>query len=312
MADKETRSMKKILISPAFTAPFVIIFVMLAFFFSRDALARQIVSGGEDINVFLVITVVQMAAIALPCIIYYVIKGKKLATPMFLSPLRPRYFVFFILVLLLFISGMLLIKYIYQITGAGQTSLSSYFLEVSDINGEVNPVWVIISLVITPAICEEFVCRGVVLSEYRKYGSTNAVIVSALCFAMLHFSLENFPLYFFAGVVLGFVTVTTRSIIAPILLHMASNLLSLYGSDAFLSLIINKNGVFFVCFILVIVFGLSLIFVVSRLEGIYYRTADKPPEELLPPASREHAVSVFTSPTFLAMIAVFIALTVLI
>ena len=47
---------------------------------------------------------------------------------------------------------------------------------------------------VLPALCEEFVYRGILCREYERGGVLRAVIVSALFFALLHFNLGYFPL----------------------------------------------------------------------------------------------------------------------
>jgi len=294
--------------SPVITTPLLVIFVLVALNLSRFVLESQTETQND---IFLVITIIQIVVLLLPCIFYYLIKGRKLSSPMFISLIKPSHILFILFTMLLFISGTILIKYIYYVAGEYSTDLSIYFKSVIDNMDRDNPIGIIISLIIVPAFCEEIFFRGVVLSEYRKNGSVNAVIVSAICFSMLHFSVNNFLVYFFAGIVLGFVTVITRSIIAPIIIHLASNALSIYGSDLFLKITIQKSGIFFVGFLVLIIFGLSLLFVISKLEQIYYFYTDNPPITNIPPRSLPNVAKVFLSPSFLALTLVFILIVVL-
>ena len=294
--------------SPALTTPLLVIFVLVMLNLSRYVLQKQ---NNTESNIFLVITVIQIVVLVLPCILYYLVKGRRLSSPLFISFIRPSHIIFIIFTLLLFISGTVLIKYIYYVGGGHITTLSGYFDSVTADKNDINILGVIISLIIVPAFCEEMFFRGVVLSEYRSMGSVNAVLISSLCFSMLHFSLQNFPIYFFAGIILGFVTVITRSIIASIIIHLASNALSIFGSDLFLRITIQKSGAFFVGFVIIIIFGLSLLFVISKLEQIYFTYSEKPPITTLPPRSFPNIPKVFMSPSFLALIAVFIIITVL-
>jgi len=294
--------------SPVVTTPILVIFVLIMLSLSRRVLENQ---RDSQSNILLAITVIQIVVLVLPCILYYLVKGRKLSSPMFISMVKPSHIIFIIFTLLLFISGTVLIKYIYYVGGGHITSLSGFFDSVTANQGNSSILGIIIALIIVPAFCEEMFFRGVVLSEYRSMGSINAVIISALCFSMLHFSIENFPIYFFAGIVLGFVTVITRSIIASILIHAVSNALSIFGSDLFLRVTVQKSGAFFVGFVIIIIFGISLLFVISKLEQIYFTYAEKPPIAALPPKSFPNIVKVFLSPSFLALTAVFIITAVL-
>jgi hypothetical protein len=170
-------------------------------------------------------------------------------------------------------------------------------------------VGIFLALVIVPAVCEEVLFRGILLSEYRSLGEGNAVVISALCFAMLHFSVTGFPIYLFSGLLLGVVAASSRSILPSILLHLLSNALSLYTSDQFLSIIMDRNGAFFVGFLLTMIFGAFLFLFLYCLEHQYLRFAQEPPVQSLPPKNRTHLHRVFLSPAFLLLCAVFFIIT---
>lgn len=263
----------------------------------------------ESENLLLTVSVLQLAVFVLPCILYYLLKGRKLETDPFFHIVRPNHFVFVIVSALVLICGTLLIKYgqyilfdeMYTTEGLVQSAVS----DTQNYSG----AGIILAYVLIPAVSEELFFRGIILSEYRPYGSVNAVIISALCFAFVHFSFENFPLYLFAGIILGMVAVVTRSLLASLILHIMSNFISLYGSDSFLRITIQKSGEFFMGFLLIALFGLSLIFLLLRLEQVYSAYAEKPPVSALPANSRDNVLKVFFSPAFLALIAVFVVLT---
>ncbi len=290
-------------LAPTFTAPILVLAVLV---FIR--ISAGVLSARADIqeDILLILAVVQVAVIVLPCALYYLAKGRKLATPAFSFSLKFSHIVFILFTLLMFISGTILIKYLYIITNNQVTGLSGYFESVSFEGTNPGALEIILSLVIVPAISEEILFRGIILSEYRSMGSVNAVIMSALCFSMMHLSLANFPIYFFTGLVLGFTAVITRSILGPIILHIISNFLSIYGSDVFLRVTIQKSGVFFVGFVIATIFMLSLVFVTSKLERIYFADSIDPPTTSLPPKSTNHIAKVFLSPTFLVLAVVFI------
>lgn len=76
------------------------------------------------------------------------------------------------------------------------------------------------------AISEELLFRGVILTGFaRRMGSGAAILLSALMFTVMHGLL--LPNYFVAGAVLGFVALTTRSILVPISIHFFHNLTAL-------------------------------------------------------------------------------------
>lgn len=293
--------------SPVITTPLLVIFVIAAMQLSKYALTTL----ESDTNVFVAVGVIQLAVLALPCIVYYLIKGRKLSEPMLIVSKRGPNVLFLVFAAMFFVSGMLLIKFIYYVNGGGVASLVNFYQDFSGTTEGSGQLEIVISLVVIPAFCEEFFFRGIVFSEYRRFGTANAVIVSALCFAMLHFSIENLFIYLFAGLLLGFVTAVSRSIIPSIALHLLSNTLSIYASDAFLRVTVVKNGAYFIGFVLIVLTGLSLVLMLSRVENIFYGYADNPPAEALPAKSISNFAKVFFSPTFLLIIAAFICVTVL-
>ncbi len=297
-----TDKIKEKLKSPVITTPLLVIFVITVMQLSKFALT----SLNSETNVFVAVGVVQLVTLGLPCIVYYLLKGRKLSEPMYLVSKSGPQIMFIIFSALLFISGMLLIKFIYYVNGGGVASLVNFYEDFSGTAEGSGQLEIILSLIIIPAFAEEIFFRGIVLSEYRKFGTANAIIVSSLCFAMLHFSLENMFIYLFTGLLLGCVTAVSRSIVPSIALHLLSNTLSIYASDAFLRVTIQKNGAYFIGFLLVMLTGVSLVLVLSRAESICYSYAEKPPTESLPPKSSSNWTKVFFSPTFILLVIAFV------
>ena len=94
---------------------------------------------------------------------------------------------------------------------------------------------VLVSVVVgalLPAICEELFLRGVLQHEVSEYaGGLCGVITGALVFAMLHFELQYFFIYFTSGLVLGCVTHVTRSVFPAMAVHFLNNTISILFSD---------------------------------------------------------------------------------
>ena len=184
-----------------------------------------------------------------------------------------------------------------------------------EISGRTDPgaslPGVIISLVIIPAVCEEFLFRGVLLAEYNGLGEANAVVMSSICFAMLHFSVQNFPAYLFAGLLIGILTAVSRSLIPGIVLHLVSNALNLFVSDSFLRITMQKNGHFFVGFGLVVLFAVSLFLFLYFVEYQYLKIGDQEQDLSIPPKNLRQIPKVFLSPTFLLLLIAFVLITIL-
>ena len=78
-----------------------------------------------------------------------------------------------------------------------------------------------------PAICEETLCRGIVLREYEAYGARAAIWASAIAFSLLHGAVTNLLFPLLLGLVLALLTVRTGSLYTAVIVHFAVNAFSL-------------------------------------------------------------------------------------
>lgn len=83
---------------------------------------------------------------------------------------------------------------------------------------------------VVPAFCEEFLFRGAILSNLRPFGRSNAVIISAVLFALMHQNAGQLLYTFAAGIVLGLVYEYTGSIWNCTILHLMNNFVSVVQS----------------------------------------------------------------------------------
>lgn len=82
------------------------------------------------------------------------------------------------------------------------------------------------ALCIAAPIAEEFLCRGVLMKLFGKYGIATALISSSVAFTLLHFEARTFIQILFVGLLLGIFRICTGSVIPGIIMHCANNLLS--------------------------------------------------------------------------------------
>ncbi|UOR10296.1 CPBP family intramembrane glutamic endopeptidase [Halobacillus amylolyticus] len=86
-----------------------------------------------------------------------------------------------------------------------------------------SPLFILLPVVFAP-ITEEIIFRKIIFgSIYKKSNFFVAVLLSALIFGAFHFDFEHILVYFAMGVVFAFLYVKTKSIITPIIAHMAMN-----------------------------------------------------------------------------------------
>lgn len=90
-------------------------------------------------------------------------------------------------------------------------------------NTVIDHILFFIVIAIVPAIAEEFLFRGVLLSVLRKYGDSFAIFSTAFLFGIMHGNLAQIPFAFIVGIVLGYMVVVTESILPAIILHFLNN-----------------------------------------------------------------------------------------
>lgn len=101
--------------------------------------------------------------------------------------------------------------------------------ELLEISGPVDAVATIGVAVILAPVLEEALFRGVILQGLaRRYGPRSATVWTAVFFALFHlYNPWQILPTFFLGIVLAWLVLTTRSLIAPIVVHAAFNAASL-------------------------------------------------------------------------------------
>ena len=95
-----------------------------------------------------------------------------------------------------------------------------------------------IVMCLVPAICEEFLFRGAILTNCLPFGRSNAILISALLFSLMHQNAEQILYAFAAGIFLVVVYERTGSIWACFFLHLMNNFASTFQSV----LAINLGG----------------------------------------------------------------------
>jgi sodium transport system permease protein len=91
------------------------------------------------------------------------------------------------------------------------------------------PLWqVLLTIALTPAICEELAFRGFILSGFRHLGNKwMAIALSALFFGITHGVLQQSITASVMGLVLGYLAIKTGSLFTVIAYHFTINALSM-------------------------------------------------------------------------------------
>lgn len=98
--------------------------------------------------------------------------------------------------------------------------------------------WVLdfILICVLPGFCEEFLFRGAILTNCRPFGRSNAILISAFLFAVMHQNAEQLLYAFIAGIFLGIIYEKTGNIWCCTILHIFNNFISTFESVIFYKL----------------------------------------------------------------------------
>lgn len=84
----------------------------------------------------------------------------------------------------------------------------------------------VIGTAIVPAICEEFLFRGLILSALLPYGKKTAIFGSAILFSLMHQNPAQILYTVVLGVIFAYMVIDSKSIWGGIILHFVNNLVS--------------------------------------------------------------------------------------
>ena len=91
--------------------------------------------------------------------------------------------------------------------------------------------WLIVALM--PAVCEEFMHRGVILYAYShsvSIGKWSAIGWTGILFGLFHLDLTRFAVTAIIGMILSYIMLETRNFVLPILYHLLNNSISVLSS----------------------------------------------------------------------------------
>lgn len=198
---------------------------------------RVVLEGSlDEITLEIVASVLQgaayLSAFMLPAVFFRIIMGGKKTEPMRLGiKLRGDSFVW--------IWGGIACAFAFATLNAMLMS----FISVPDTDGIIKEAFYyvpnhslvlqFITMALVPAFCEEFLFRGVILSNLMPYGKGLAIIVSSVFFGLMHGNFYQFLYTAAAGIMLGTIYVVTDSIWCPVLMHMINNALSVLQTAVF-------------------------------------------------------------------------------
>ncbi len=136
-----------------------------------------------------------------------------------------------------------------------------------------------------PAVCEEMMFRGMMLSAFERQGRRTALFLSALLFALIHVNLKGLPVQFAMGVALGYIVLRSGSLYPAVFFHLLFNGLSLLlstgasGEQTLLEEIGGGQGILG-CVLRLLLYGALTLGLIAGIQG-------NDAEEAQPGARRE-------------------------
>ena len=223
-------------------------------------------------NEYLSVVVLQMMIFLIPAALWCRFSGEKYIRSLRIAPIKADSITVMVAAAVLMISGGVLISMIFGGLESLSQNFSLYNTFISKDDGTApSRLYLVLAYAVLPALCEEFVYRGILCHEYEKGGVMRAVLISSLFFSLLHFNLQNFPVYFFAGAILALTLYATRSVFGAIIAHFLYNLFGLFGQPYINTFYNITSSTKLFVFVIVMIFLVSAIVFCAEASRLYKR-----------------------------------------
>ena len=137
----------------------------------------------------------------------------------------------------------------------------------------------VLMVAILPALCEEFLHRGILLQGTKHEGFGKSIVISSILFGLMHLNISQVSYAIVLGLVMGFASVVAKNIWVPIIMHFTNNFISIYldyatvngwfGGDFYSWLASLSNTsmlvVFFVCFVSLLAVAAFMVYLILQL-----------------------------------------------
>ncbi len=243
----------------------MIFWVVLAQFAAQIAVESAVSFMSKPPHEYIRIALLEVISIGVPIMIYAKTvwngNGRKLRREMCLERCKPG---FVLLAAILGISG----QFVMMILNVPANYIVSTFFGSDTANSvSVAVSWYeivlgIFAVVIIPAVLEEFWMRGIIFSAYNRCNTKAAVFFTAIIFALLHLSINEFAGFFFMGIVASLVLIKSGSLYAAMTYHAFSNLTALLFGAYIMPKIIDYIWLAFA--VMAAVFGMAFFIILKQ------------------------------------------------
>ena len=132
-------------------------------------------------------------------------------------------------------------------------------------------IWACFTAVVTAAVLEELLCRGLLLETLNKrWGVKTSIFFSALFFGIIHFDPATAIIALVAGIIFGVLYVRTSSLYTTIIIHAINNalafaLISFGADDMSFKEVVGGGTLYYV------LYGLAAVIFVSCSVEAYFK-----------------------------------------
>ena len=297
----------------SFTAPLLVLAVTLLTALSGKVLENAAITKADDL--LLTYVILELMIFVLPGVFYTKCKKKGYNSQLHLISIGFSQLPFILLMALVMATGGTLIGLCYSHFGLSYDNSTAFWQDALLLSegelfeNEKEVVLLSLTLAVVPAFAEEFLFRGVLLTEYSRYGAFSSLLITSLLFAIVHFDPILTPVYFLAGMALGYTAIATRSVFAAGVTHALFNLYSFFVSPLVSNFISLEGGTAAVFYAIIVLFLICMMLALGegqRLFSGYSVSGISSPRRVKRRFAALHPAFEALSPTFLLCILLFV------
>ena len=159
----------------------------------------------------------EFGVLFIPAIIYLVVTKKPIKETLRLNPINMKSIAIIIIIAIIAQPLMMFLSVFSQLL------FHNYVADAVKEMSSLPYVVLMGMMALSPAICEETVMRGVILSGYRKVDIRKAALMNGFLFGIFHLGPQQFLYAFALGAVFVYLVEATNSIFASMLCHFLIN-----------------------------------------------------------------------------------------
>lgn len=130
----------------------------------------------------------------------------------------------------LFISASIVLSSVFgaiiELINSKETIIKPLSFSLIEPQGLTESILFIFVMTVIPAIVEETIFRGIILSNLSKYVGKFSIILSSILFAFMHGNFNQIPVAFIMGLILSYCAYRYKSLLLPIFIHFLNNFFS--------------------------------------------------------------------------------------